>query len=110
MRNPNRCPSCGEHVSPFAAGCAICGVAARSHPPANARRRPLVAADLPLELTYLLAQLLRLAHQTGGLVLNHAQVPRVTARPAGEVDQRRCDEDAEAAADQTKMSIVDTDR
>jgi hypothetical protein len=20
-----RCPSCGEHVSPFAAGCAICG-------------------------------------------------------------------------------------
>jgi len=25
MRNPNRCPRCGEHVSPFAAGCAICG-------------------------------------------------------------------------------------
>jgi predicted amidophosphoribosyltransferase len=22
---PNRCPDCGEHVSPFAAGCAICG-------------------------------------------------------------------------------------
>ena len=21
----SRCPSCGEHVSPFAAGCAICG-------------------------------------------------------------------------------------
>jgi predicted amidophosphoribosyltransferase len=25
MANPNRCPSCGEHVSPFAAGCARCG-------------------------------------------------------------------------------------
>jgi hypothetical protein len=23
--HPNRCPECGEHVSPFAAGCAICG-------------------------------------------------------------------------------------
>jgi hypothetical protein len=22
---PNRCPGCGEHVSPYAAGCAICG-------------------------------------------------------------------------------------
>jgi hypothetical protein len=22
---PNRCPQCGEHVSPYAAGCAICG-------------------------------------------------------------------------------------
>jgi hypothetical protein len=22
---PNRCPDCGEHVSPYAAGCAICG-------------------------------------------------------------------------------------
>jgi len=27
MANPNRCPSCGEHVSPFAAGCARCGAA-----------------------------------------------------------------------------------
>jgi hypothetical protein len=25
MRNPNRCPDCGEQVSPFAAGCAKCG-------------------------------------------------------------------------------------
>ncbi len=23
--HPNRCPGCGEHVSPFAAGCAVCG-------------------------------------------------------------------------------------
>ena len=22
---PNRCPDCGEYVSPYAAGCAICG-------------------------------------------------------------------------------------
>jgi uncharacterized OB-fold protein len=25
FRNPNRCPSCGERVTPYAAGCAICG-------------------------------------------------------------------------------------
>ena len=24
---PNRCPQCGEHVSPYAAGCALCGAA-----------------------------------------------------------------------------------
>jgi predicted amidophosphoribosyltransferase len=24
-RHPNRCPECGEHVSPYAAGCALCG-------------------------------------------------------------------------------------
>lgn len=24
-RNANRCPSCGERVTPFAAGCALCG-------------------------------------------------------------------------------------
>lgn len=23
--SPTRCPNCGEHVSPFAAGCALCG-------------------------------------------------------------------------------------
>jgi hypothetical protein len=23
--NPTRCPQCREHVSPYAAGCAICG-------------------------------------------------------------------------------------
>jgi uncharacterized OB-fold protein len=25
MRSPHRCPNCGERVSPFAAGCALCG-------------------------------------------------------------------------------------
>jgi predicted amidophosphoribosyltransferase len=25
MTNPNICPNCGERVSPFAAGCALCG-------------------------------------------------------------------------------------
>jgi predicted amidophosphoribosyltransferase len=24
-RDPNRCPSCGERVTPYAAGCALCG-------------------------------------------------------------------------------------
>jgi hypothetical protein len=38
MRNPNRCPSCGEHVSPFAAGCAICGAALD---PRRGQTRPL---------------------------------------------------------------------
>jgi hypothetical protein len=27
MARPDRCPNCGEHVSHFAAGCAICGTA-----------------------------------------------------------------------------------
>jgi predicted amidophosphoribosyltransferase len=26
-RNPNICPNCHEHVSAFAAGCALCGAA-----------------------------------------------------------------------------------
>ena len=25
MRSPHRCPNCGEPVSQFAAGCALCG-------------------------------------------------------------------------------------
>jgi hypothetical protein len=25
FRDPNRCPSCGERVTPYAAGCALCG-------------------------------------------------------------------------------------
>src|ERR671936_834465 len=25
LRDPNRCPSCGERVTPYAAGCALCG-------------------------------------------------------------------------------------
>ena len=25
MRSPHRCPNCGERVSQFAAGCALCG-------------------------------------------------------------------------------------
>ena len=25
FRDPSRCPSCGERVTPYAAGCAICG-------------------------------------------------------------------------------------
>jgi DNA-directed RNA polymerase subunit RPC12/RpoP len=25
FHDPNRCPRCGERVTPYAAGCAICG-------------------------------------------------------------------------------------
>jgi DNA-directed RNA polymerase subunit RPC12/RpoP len=25
FHDPNRCPKCGERVTPYAAGCAICG-------------------------------------------------------------------------------------
>jgi hypothetical protein len=25
LHDPNRCPSCGERVTPYAAGCALCG-------------------------------------------------------------------------------------
>ena len=25
MPDRTRCPNCGEHVSPYAAGCAVCG-------------------------------------------------------------------------------------
>lgn len=42
-RSINKCPNCGEPVSPFAAGCAICGTdlqAARSDLAAKRARRP----------------------------------------------------------------------
>ena len=39
MANPNRCPNCKEHVSPFAAGCARCG--AVLDPNRGRRRTPL---------------------------------------------------------------------
>jgi hypothetical protein len=37
-RDPNRCPNCGERVSPFAAGCALCG--AELDPHRHRRRMP----------------------------------------------------------------------
>ena len=46
-RAVNKCPTCGEPVSPFAAGCAICGadlVAARSELAAKRERSPVVRA------------------------------------------------------------------
>jgi predicted amidophosphoribosyltransferase len=36
-RDPNVCPSCGERVSMFAAGCSICGAELDPH---RADRRP----------------------------------------------------------------------
>jgi hypothetical protein len=41
MTAPNRCPNCGELVSMFAAGCAICGT-----PLDPARRRRSLAERL----------------------------------------------------------------
>jgi hypothetical protein len=43
MRSIGKCPNCGEAVSPFAAGCAICGTdleAARAQLAAKRARRP----------------------------------------------------------------------
>lgn len=31
MADRSRCPSCGERVSPFAAGCAVCGADLDAH-------------------------------------------------------------------------------
>ena len=38
MTTPNKCPNCGETVSMFAAGCAICGA---ELDPFRGQRRPL---------------------------------------------------------------------
>jgi hypothetical protein len=38
MRNAGRCPQCGEPVTPFAAGCAICGADLEEHHQAVAAR------------------------------------------------------------------------
>jgi len=46
-RSITKCPNCGEPVSPFAAGCAICGTdleAARSELAAKCGRRPQLQA------------------------------------------------------------------
>lgn len=39
MRSPSRCPNCGEPVSQFAAGCAICGADLVEHRRELERRR-----------------------------------------------------------------------
>lgn len=41
--DPHRCPSCGERVSAFAAGCAICGAALDPH---RAQGRPSLGGQL----------------------------------------------------------------
>ena len=50
MRSFNRCPNCGEPVSQFAAGCAVCGTDLESHRrelAARRARRPDVALPRP---------------------------------------------------------------
>jgi hypothetical protein len=47
----SKCPSCGEPVSPFAAGCAICGTnleAARTELAAKQARRPQLPGSVRL--------------------------------------------------------------
>jgi hypothetical protein len=42
LRDPTKCPSCGERVTPYAAGCALCGAdldPRRWQPRASALRR-----------------------------------------------------------------------
>ncbi len=44
-RGLNRCPNCGEPISPFAAGCAICGADLEAERTRRAsRRRPALPA------------------------------------------------------------------
>jgi predicted amidophosphoribosyltransferase len=43
MSNPNVCPRCGERVSAFAAGCALCGA---DLDPRRAQRPPSAAQRL----------------------------------------------------------------
>ena len=49
FNDPGRCPSCGERVTPYAAGCALCGAdldPRRWQSPPSALRR-LIARGLP---------------------------------------------------------------
>jgi uncharacterized OB-fold protein len=48
--DPTRCPSCGERVTPYAAGCAICGAELdprRWHDPPSRAERLLAALRRP---------------------------------------------------------------
>ena len=45
-RSFTRCPQCGEPVSQFAAGCAICGADAPREGPGEGRRRALPRLEL----------------------------------------------------------------
>ena len=48
MARATRCPQCGEPVSPFAAGCAICGADLEAHrAQLAARRSPRDVVPLP---------------------------------------------------------------
>ena len=52
-KGPGYCPSCGERVSPFAAGCALCGAELdpqrwQRRPPLRERLRRRVLRPAPL--------------------------------------------------------------
>ncbi len=46
-RGVNRCPNCGEPVSPFAAGCAICGTDLEAERARRSSRRRLALPAAP---------------------------------------------------------------
>lgn len=66
-----RCPNCGEPVSPFAAGCALCGADLDAHraqqrPP---RRLPSVRVPLPRRLAQTRLDLADVLFLAAGFVL-----------------------------------------
>jgi hypothetical protein len=72
----SKCPRCGTRVSPFAAGCAICGADLEAARAAAARRRPapprIAAPPLRGEIDWIhiaVAALLALAAPPIGLLL-----------------------------------------
>jgi hypothetical protein len=52
MAQDRRCPQCGEPVTPFAAGCAICGADLEAHRAAQAERRQLAVPVPAVRLPY----------------------------------------------------------
>jgi hypothetical protein len=47
-----RCPQCGEPVTPFAAGCAICGADLEAHRAQQAQRRTVAVPTPSVRLPY----------------------------------------------------------
>jgi hypothetical protein len=52
MTPDRRCPQCGEPVTPFAAGCAICGADLEAHRAQQAQRRHVAVPTPTVRLPY----------------------------------------------------------
>lgn len=78
--DPNRCPGCGERVSAYAAGCAVCGYDLEAHRrrPARRPRVRLPAAVPDVERGLVVAVLIVVA-----LVLLFAMANRAEQRDGG---------------------------